>query len=89
MSESCRPQDYALHAFDKLRYGDTARQGHVNSAVYATIFETGRIELLYDSAGPVREPGSALVIAVAMRRPGPAVRRPGKQRAVAVGNHYF
>ena len=55
MSESCRPEDYALHAFDKLRYGDTDRQGHVNNAVYATLFETGRVELLYDGAGPVRE----------------------------------
>jgi acyl-CoA thioester hydrolase len=63
MSESCRLQDYALHAFDKLRYGDTDRQGHVNNAVYATLFETGRVELLYDSAAPVREPGSAYVIA--------------------------
>ncbi len=31
--------------------------------MYATLFETGRVELLYDSAAPVREPGSALVIA--------------------------
>jgi acyl-CoA thioester hydrolase len=27
---------------DRIRYGDTDRQGHVNNAVYATFFETGR-----------------------------------------------
>lgn len=52
-----------MHAFDKLRFGDTDRQDHVNNALYATLFETGRVELLYDSAEPVRDPGSALVIA--------------------------
>jgi acyl-CoA thioester hydrolase len=34
------------HSFDKLRYGDTDRQGHVNNAVYATFFETGRCDML-------------------------------------------
>jgi acyl-CoA thioester hydrolase len=33
--------------FDKVRYGDTDRQGHVNNAVFATYFETGRVEMLY------------------------------------------
>ncbi len=47
----------ALAAFpflsaDVLRYGDTDRQGHVNNAVYATFFETGRITLMNDALGP-------------------------------------
>ncbi|MET3446565.1 hypothetical protein [Ralstonia sp. 1138] len=25
--------DYPLHSTDKLRYGDTDRQGHINNAV--------------------------------------------------------
>jgi acyl-CoA thioester hydrolase len=33
--------------FDKVRYGDTDRQGHVNNAVFASFFETGRVEMLY------------------------------------------
>jgi acyl-CoA thioester hydrolase len=33
--------------FDKIRYRDTDRQGHVNNAVFGTYFETGRVELLY------------------------------------------
>lgn len=36
--------------FDKVRYGDTDRQGHVNNAVFATFFETGRVEMLYQSS---------------------------------------
>ncbi|MGA0097374.1 MAG: acyl-CoA thioesterase [Bacilli bacterium] len=35
--------------FDKIRYRDTDRQGHVNNAVFGTYFETGRVELLYNA----------------------------------------
>lgn len=34
-----------------LRYGDTDRQGHINNAVYCTLFESGRIALLFDDNG--------------------------------------
>lgn len=43
---------FPAHAADTLRYGDTDRQGHVNNAVYATFFETGRVELLGEALGP-------------------------------------
>jgi acyl-CoA thioester hydrolase len=39
---------YASWARDKLRLGDTDRQGHVNNAVFATFAETGRIEFMRD-----------------------------------------
>lgn len=39
--------DYPFKSFDKLRYNDTDRQGHVNNAIFSTFVETGRIELLY------------------------------------------
>ncbi len=43
-----------------IRYGDTDRQGHVNNAVYATLFEHGRTALFNDHLGDVvtggREP---------------------------------
>jgi acyl-CoA thioester hydrolase len=39
--------DFPLQSFDKIRYADTDRQGHVNNAVFSTFFETGRAELLY------------------------------------------
>jgi acyl-CoA thioester hydrolase len=53
--------DFALTAGDKLRYGDTDRQGHVNNAVFATFLETGRVELLYNEA--LAEEHAAFVIA--------------------------
>jgi acyl-CoA thioester hydrolase len=39
---------YAIWTYDKLRYNDTDRQGHVNNAVFATFCETGRVMFLYD-----------------------------------------
>lgn len=35
-----------MTTMDKLRYADTDRQGHVNNGVYATFFETGRVEFI-------------------------------------------
>jgi acyl-CoA thioester hydrolase len=55
--------EFPSHTFDKLRYADTDRQGHVNNAVFATFLETGRVEFLYTPAAPLAEPGSAFVIA--------------------------
>lgn len=51
------------HATDKLRYADTDRQGHVNNAVFSTLFETGRVELLYDPTSPMADDGAEFVIA--------------------------
>jgi len=54
MSETRPPlpvlADYTFITRDKLRYGDTDRQGHVNNAVYATFFETGRVDMLMNGA---------------------------------------
>jgi acyl-CoA thioester hydrolase len=55
--------DFPLTTFDKLRYADTDRQGHVNNAVFATALETGRVELLYAPEAPLADPGCAFVIA--------------------------
>lgn len=48
--------------FDKVRYGDTDRQGHVNNAVFATFLETGRAELLYDPEAPLADRNCVFVI---------------------------
>ena len=56
-------QDYPLRTFDKLRYADTDRQGHINNAVFATFLETGRVEILYDPAARLADPGCAFVVA--------------------------
>lgn len=55
--------DFPLRAWDKLRYRDTDRQGHVNNSVFSTFLETGRVELIYDRARQLVEPGAAFVIA--------------------------
>ena len=54
---------FPLRTFEKLRYSDTDRQGHVNNAVFSTMLETGRVELLYSPHDPLQEPGCAFVIA--------------------------
>ncbi|MGD8397669.1 MAG: thioesterase family protein [Anaerolineae bacterium] len=55
-------QDYTSWTYEKLRYADTDRQGHVNNAVFATMLETGRVELLYDRDAPLHSEGCAFVI---------------------------
>jgi acyl-CoA thioester hydrolase len=54
---------FPFRAHDKLRYADTDRQGHVNNAVFATLLETGRVELLYAADGPLHEAACSFVIA--------------------------
>lgn len=54
---------FPLQTYEKLRYADTDRQGHVNNAVFATMLETGRVEVLYDPARPLASPACAFVIA--------------------------
>ena len=41
------PLDLPYLTYDKVRYGDTDRQGHVNNSVFTEYLETGRVELLY------------------------------------------
>lgn len=52
MSDQPKLEDFPVRSFDKLRYGDTDRQGHVNNAVFATFLETGRCDLLERVWGP-------------------------------------
>lgn len=39
--------DFPVITFDKIRYSDTDRQGHVNNTALSTFLETGRTEILY------------------------------------------
>jgi acyl-CoA thioester hydrolase len=55
--------EFPQSTFDKLRYNDTDRQGHVNNAVFSTLLETGRVEFLYAPEGALHAPGCAFVIA--------------------------
>ncbi|MEZ4299438.1 MAG: thioesterase family protein [Polyangiaceae bacterium] len=53
---------YSSLSYDKLRYADTDRQGHVNNAVFSTFLETGRVELLYNPERPLAAPDAEFVI---------------------------
>ena len=46
-----------------LRYGDTDKLGHVNNAVFATICEAGRAELLFNREGSIAGAGKTMVLA--------------------------
>jgi len=48
---------------ETLRYADTDRQGHVNNAVFATLFESGRVAILYDQGRRLAPAGTQFVIA--------------------------
>lgn len=65
MSNAPHPvlSDFPLRTIDKLRYADTDRQGHVNNAVFSSLLENGRVEVLYDPAKPLAAPGCSFVIA--------------------------
>ena len=56
-------QDFPLQTYDKVRYADTDRQGHVNNAVFASFLETGRVEVLYHPELPILAAGASFVIA--------------------------
>lgn len=55
--------NYPLKTYDKVRYRDTDKQGHVNNAVFTTFVETGRAEFLYHPSNPFITPGTSFVIA--------------------------
>ncbi|KFB70461.1 hypothetical protein [Candidatus Accumulibacter contiguus] len=54
--------DFPLRTYEKLRYVDTDRQGHVNNAVFASMLETDRVELLYNPDRPLIDPEGSFVI---------------------------
>jgi acyl-CoA thioester hydrolase len=60
---SDRPLDaYPFRVTERLRYGDTDRQGHVNNAVYATLSECARTAFLFDPEDRLAPPGTDFVI---------------------------
>lgn len=56
-------QDFPSITFDKIRYRDTDRQGHINNAVFGTYFETGRVELLYNEKNGFLSKDCSFVVA--------------------------
>ena len=58
-----RLNDYPIKTYDKIRYRDMDRQGHVNNAVFSSFLETGRVELIYNSSNQIISTNSSFVIA--------------------------
>jgi acyl-CoA thioester hydrolase len=56
-------EQFPGRASDNIRFGDHDGQGHVNNAVFATYFETGRVLLLRDRENPINLPGTTSVVA--------------------------
>ncbi|HAX03271.1 MAG: hypothetical protein A2Y45_01080 [Tenericutes bacterium GWC2_34_14] len=56
-------KDYPLITYDKIRYQDTDRQGHVNNANFPAFIETGRVELLYNPDKPLHHEDCHFVLA--------------------------
>ena len=55
--------DFPVQSYDKLRFADTDKQGHVNNANFSTFLETGRVEFLYNAKYPILAEGASFVIA--------------------------
>ncbi len=63
MPNEMKLEDFPLRTFDKIRYVDTDRQGHVNNAAFSSFLETGRVEILYNPEQPILAAGASFVIA--------------------------
>ena len=55
--------DFPLQTFDKVRYGDTDRQGHVNNTAFVAFLKTGRVEILFNPEYPLLSPTTSFLIA--------------------------
>ena len=56
-------KNYKFWTSVSLRYGDTDKLGHINNAVFATICEAGRCELLFNRDGSIAPNGQTIVLA--------------------------
>ena len=52
---------------ETIRFGDLDRQNHVNNAVFATFFESGRVVLLYNEEYGLTVPGASFELALTCR----------------------
>jgi len=56
-----RPEDFPHRTVETIRFGDLDRQNHINNAVFATYFESGRVGLIYDAENGLQVPGATSV----------------------------
>ena len=71
-------EDFPFQSYDKVRYADTDRQGHVNNAAFSTYLETGRVEFLYDPKYSLVAGNTSFVIASLSLRFESEINWPGK-----------
>jgi acyl-CoA thioester hydrolase len=87
--DDMRLEDFPFRSYDKLRFGDTDRQGHVNNAVFATFMETGRVEAIFNPQDPMTDPECSFVLAKLDLDYRAEIRWPGTveigTRIIAVG----
>ncbi len=57
-----RLDDYPYRIADNVRFADLDPNGHVDNAVYATYFETGRVTLMKDNGYGLMPPGLAWIM---------------------------
>src|SRR6201996_3163357 len=57
-----RLEDFPYRLSDNVRFADLDPNGHVNNAVYATYFETGRVTLMKDRSQGLMPPGLAWIM---------------------------
>lgn len=58
-----RIEDFPHKALEIVRLGDLDHQNHVNNAVFATYFETGRVHFMRDTFGGLRFGDKNFVVA--------------------------
>jgi acyl-CoA thioester hydrolase len=57
-----RLEDFPYRLTDNVRFADLDPNHHVNNAVYATYFETGRVTLMKDQGNGLVPPGLAWIM---------------------------
>ena len=57
-----RLEDFPFRLSDNVRYADLDPNQHVNNAVYATYFETGRVALVKDRSFGLMPPGLGWIL---------------------------
>jgi acyl-CoA thioester hydrolase len=57
-----RLEDFPYRLTDNVRFADLDPNGHVNNAVYATYFETGRVTLVKDPSYGLMPPGLGWIV---------------------------
>ncbi len=55
--------EFPFQSQQQLRFSDTDAVGHVNNAIFATLFEAGRVDVLFGPKHPKLSPDTQFVIA--------------------------